>query len=145
MDLVTQLDNDIDLLLKIMSSSIAYVSRKAKHQQLPDSLVPLTITGRTEAVEPHEMSESIDELVADLVLKAKEIQEIILHLPDDKLGEDETLQRDLAQLESEMRVANQDYRQALKEAETLRDQVKTLTRQLCDGQAELRAWLVKDD
>ncbi|KAN0063287.1 hypothetical protein ACQY0O_004451 [Thecaphora frezii] len=145
MDLLTQLDNDIDLLLKIMSSSIAYVSRKAKHQQLPDSTIPLTITGKTEAVEPQEMRESINELVHDLVLKAKQIQDIILHLPDDKLGEDHALQQDLAQLETQLHAANQDYRAAVKEAQSLRAEIQSLIRQLCDGQASLRTWLISQD
>lgn len=137
MDLLTQLDKDIDLLLKIMSSSIAYISRKAKHQQLPQSAVPLTILGKTEAVEPEVMDESIQELVEDLVTKAREIQEIILHIPDDNLGDDAALvslflallysdwnasaemnpkQKELEHLEAEMKEANVEYRKAVKEA-----------------------------
>ncbi|PWN47232.1 hypothetical protein IE53DRAFT_321569 [Violaceomyces palustris] len=117
MDLLTQLDNDIDLLLKIMSSSIAYVSRKASHTQLPGSDVPIALLGRTEAVPPPVMSESINELVQDLVQKANEVKQIILHLPDDNLSllppEQE---QDLKSLQDQMLEANREYKEAIAEA-----------------------------
>ncbi len=103
MDLLTQLDNDIDLLLKIMSSSVAFISRKAKHQPLPSSSIPLTILGKTESIEPSDMDEAISELVSDLVEKASSIREIIEHLPTpESLGGDRELEQELAGLEGQV-------------------------------------------
>ncbi len=45
-----------------MSSSIAYISRKAKHTPLPSSSIPLTILGKTESIEPTDMDEAIPSL-----------------------------------------------------------------------------------
>ena len=90
MDLLTQLDSSLDLLLSIMSSSIAYISRKAKHSPLPASTIPLTILGKTEAIEADEMDAAIAELVEDLVAKADQIRAIIEHLPTEQsLGGDD--------------------------------------------------------
>lgn len=145
MDLLTQLDSDIDLLLKIMSSSVAFISRKAKHSILPASTVPLTILGKTEAIEPDEMDHAIAELVEDLVEKADSIRAIIKHLPtEESLGGDAELEAELKRMETEMKVFNDDYRSAVQEAERLRVEVGELVRLLSERQTEGRAWLVNE-
>ncbi|CDR88648.1 uncharacterized protein SPSC_05252 [Sporisorium scitamineum] len=145
MDLLTQLDNDIDMLLKVMSSSVAYVSRKAKHSVLPDSSVPLTILGKTEAIEPEEMDQAIAELVEDLVEKADSIRAIIRHLPtEESLGGDAELEAELKRMEGEMKVVNDEYRSAVQEAERFRVEVGELVRLISERQIEGRAWLVNE-
>lgn len=145
MDLLTQLDSDIDLLLKIMSSSVAFISRKAKHTPLPTSTIPLTILGETEAIEPAEMDDAIAELVADLVEKADSIRTIIHHLPTkESLGGDQELENDLASLQAQMSKTNAEYRSALLDAKELHDEVGTLVRLVSDRHKEARAWLMSE-
>lgn len=145
MDLLTQLDSDIDLLLKIMSSSVAFISRKAKHAPLPSSTIPLTILGKTEAIEPDAMDEAIGELVTDLVEKAAGIREIIEHLPTkESLSGDAELEQELGRLEGEMRGVNEEYRAAVEECKVLQGEVGELVRLISERQAEGRAWLVNE-
>lgn len=145
MDLLTQLDSDLDLLLRIMSSSIAYISRKAKHTPLPSSTVPLTILGKTESIEPAEMDEAINELVTDLVEKAASIREIILHLPTrESLGTDDELQNALTGLQREMDTANQEYISAVSAAKVLQKEVSELVQLVAEQQRQGRSWLVKE-
>ncbi|SNX83324.1 uncharacterized protein MEPE_02031 [Melanopsichium pennsylvanicum] len=145
MDLLTQLDTSLDLLLKIMSSSIAYISRKAKHTQLPGSTIPLTILGKTEAIQPDEMQEAISELVSDLVEKAQSIREIILHLPTpESLGGDQELNKDLQIMQVEMKSLNNEYRAAVQEIKILNDEVRQLVRLIAEQQREGRVWLVNE-
>lgn len=145
MDLLTQLDNDLDLLLRIMSSSIAYISRKAKHTPLPSSSIPLTILGKTESIEPTDMDEAISELVSDLVEKASSIREIIEHLPTaESLGGDKELAEELGRLEGELGEVNGEYRSVVEECRVLRGEVGELVRRVAEGQREGRAWLVNE-
>ncbi|PWZ00692.1 hypothetical protein BCV70DRAFT_199960 [Testicularia cyperi] len=141
MDLLTQLDGDIDLLLKIMSSSVAYVSRKAKHEVLPGTTLPLTVLGQTESIPPNEMRESIAELVADLVAKAQEIHTVIQHLPDQSIGDESQLRVDLGSLESQLRLANDEYRAAVQEAKDLHSRVALLQEAVAREFQNSRAWL----
>lgn len=156
-DLLTQLDSEVDLLLKIMSSSIAYVSRKAQHQPLPyddnpaAAAIPLTILGQTEAISPQEMHESAAELVSDLVNKASEIKAIILHLPDTNSAadtgssaadvDDVQLRSDLHTLERELHDANAEYEAASAQAADLHAAISSLLAQVCAHQQDVTAWL----
>ncbi|KIS70403.1 uncharacterized protein UMAG_11681 [Mycosarcoma maydis] len=143
MDLLTQLDNDIDLLLKIMSSSIAYISRKAKHAPLPDSTIPLTVLGKTEAVSAVELDASISELVADLVDKADSIREIIEHLPTEaSLGGDTELQHQLMAMQSELQTVNKSYMQLSTQVDSLSAEVRELLGLLTQSHSDARRWLV---
>lgn len=140
MDLLTQLDSEVDLLLKIMSSSIAYVSRKAQHQQLPPLHIPLTILGQTEAIAPAEMHDSAAELVADLVHKAAEIKSIILHLPG-RTTDDAQLTTDLHALQTQLHTANAEYRAACTQAAHLHTAISALLTQVSAHQQHVTAWL----
>lgn len=145
MDLLTQLDSDIDLLLQIMSSSVAFISRKAKHSPLPSSSIPLTILGKTEAISPAEMEDAIGELVSDLVEKASSIREIILHLPTEgSLGGEVELQSDLRRVEEEMEGVNREYRAAVEEVKALKGEVRELVLLVEQAGREGRAWLVEE-
>ncbi|SPC66836.1 uncharacterized protein UHOD_02338 [Ustilago sp. UG-2017b] len=145
MDLLTQLDTSLDLLLRIMSSSIAYISRKALHTPLPSSTVPLTVLGKTEAIDPVEMDDAIAELVSDLVDKAQSIREIIQHLPTKQsLGGDQELETHLKRLQEEMRDANQEYSQVRLEVDHLRAEVEALCRVLAEERRVGRGAFVKE-
>lgn len=80
MDPITQLEDALDTLLKVMASAIAYLSRKAGHKQV-NSRVPLTVLGNTEALPEEELAASREELVQDLVSQAKEVEQRIDALP----------------------------------------------------------------
>lgn len=145
MDLLSQLDESLDLLLKIMSSSISFISRKALHTALPHSTIPLTILGKTEAISETEMDDAILELVSDLVEKAEHIREIIMHLPTESaLGGEEELEGELGRLEREMRGVNEEYRVVREEVESLRGEVGGLVRALGERRKESRGWLVRE-
>lgn len=113
MDRVTQLEEGIDMLLKIMAASISYLSRKADFKQL-HPLVPPTVRA-PDAVDDATMQESTRELVEDLVQKAKEVEVLIAALPAPTETEEEQA-AELAALEEQVQVANREYRDALSEA-----------------------------
>ncbi|SPO43993.1 uncharacterized protein PSANT_01678 [Moesziomyces antarcticus] len=145
MDLLTQLDGDIDLLLKIMSSSVAFISRKASHTPLPSSTIPLSVLGKTEAITPAEMDEAIAELVSDLIEKADSIRSIIRHLPTAQdLATDTQLQTQLDQIQSEMAHANHEYQEAVHMAKELKQEVEGLLEVVADTHSASRAWLVHE-
>lgn len=77
---LTELEDSLDTLLKVMASAIAYTSRKASHRQVHPQ-VPLTTLGNTEGLAPDVMAASRDELVADLITQAKDVQRRIQELP----------------------------------------------------------------
>lgn len=145
MDLLTQLDSEIDLLLSIMSSSIAYISRKARHTVLPSSTIPLTILGKTESISAEEMDAAISELVTDLVDKAESIKQIIQHLPTEQdLGGEQELTAELQSMEKEMRVVNDEYRAVKEQVGRLKGEVEELVRLASERQREGRSWLVEE-
>lgn len=80
MDPITQLEDSLDTLLKVMASAIAYLSRKAGHKQVNER-VPLTVLGTTEALPDDVLKANRDELVHDLVSQAKEVEQHIRALP----------------------------------------------------------------
>lgn len=77
---LTELEDSLDTLLKVMASAIAYTSRKASHKQV-NPQVPLTTLGNAEGLAPDAMEASRDELIADLITQAKDLQRRIQELP----------------------------------------------------------------
>lgn len=73
---LTELEDSLDTLLKVMASAIAYMSRKSSHKQV-DPQVPLTTMGNTEGLPPDALNASRDELVSDLILQAKDVKQRI--------------------------------------------------------------------
>lgn len=131
MDRVTQLEDAFDTLLKVMASSIAYLSRKAPHMQI-NPRVPLTVLGNTEALADAELASNRHELVTDLVTQAKDVQWRISLLPD-AADEPQDVRycayqdARIAELDAELRQANSEYRESVAEARAY-----TLTRRtLC--------------
>ncbi|GAA6033289.1 hypothetical protein JCM8097_006671 [Rhodosporidiobolus ruineniae] len=137
MDRLTQTQNSIDDLVRIIYSTLSYLSRKASFKQLnPNFPVTQAIPG---AEPPDVFEQNRKELVTDFLRKAKQLDFLIDALPGASgstgegapVGEggnpDEEQERrdehELKELEDEMRRVNEDYLEALGEAETLHKQL----------------------
>ncbi|WFD47638.1 hypothetical protein GLX27_002290 [Malassezia furfur] len=129
MDPITQLEDSLDTLLKVMASAIAYLSRKAGHKQV-NARVPLTVLGTTEALPDDVLKANRDELVHDLVSQAKEVEQHIRALPSLDTDEEARTAR-LEALQTRLHTANDAYRAAVQEAHTLLGQLDTLLERLC--------------
>ncbi|GJJ13963.1 hypothetical protein Clacol_008220 [Clathrus columnatus] len=82
---------------------------------------------------PQVFSENQDELVADLMRKAKEIEYLIGTLPLPESTVDQGLR--LEQLEKKMQIANDEYRSALERTRALHSHInEMLQRLLSDGE-----------
>ncbi|PWN37455.1 uncharacterized protein FA14DRAFT_115841, partial [Meira miltonrushii] len=119
-DLISQLESDLALMLQIMTSSLHFLTHRSAHVQI-NNVIPLfqpTNLAQSHAanhlIDAETMSENIDELTDDLVLKAKEMESLLQRLP--KQTNEDQVKRELEQIDEEMSVANQEYRDALRDA-----------------------------
>lgn len=119
-DVITTIEQDLSLLLRILTSSIHYISTRSSMVQLSES-IPLSrpagaagAYANTNMVDKATMKESIEELTDDLIQKAKDIETLVDRLPVTQ--DEETYQRELKGLDEEMKEANEEYRSALQEA-----------------------------
>jgi len=114
MDRITQLQDGIEQLLTIMSSSITYLCAKADFKQVSEQ-IPMTRTRPAEKVDsPDIFAANKQELVADLMRKTRQIQILIQSLP---APEHETEQAErFEQLERDMQDANREYKEAVTRA-----------------------------
>ncbi|GLB36824.1 putative subunit 21 of Mediator complex [Lyophyllum shimeji] len=138
MDRITQLQDEIQQLLMIMSNSIAYLTSRSNFVQVsPD--IPITKQRNPEKYDPPDVFEANKkELVADLMVKAKQVEYLINSLPEPEPEEEQA--KRLAALEEEMQVANTEYIQAVNRAKNLHAQVKeALLSILSDTDADLVA------
>lgn len=123
MSAITELEDSLDMLLKVMASAIAYLSRKAAHTQV-NPTVPLTTLGNTDAPSFEALQGTRAELVQDIVSQAQDVQLRISHLPTTMLSEDEHVRMadlprkafEIRALETELEEANREYIQSLDEA-----------------------------
>jgi len=124
MDRITQLQDEIQQLLTIMSSSIAYLTSRANFMQVgPD--VPITKQRRPEKFDPPDVLEANKrELVADLVVKAKQIDYLIQSLPEPEAEEVQATR--LRSIEDEMEGANADYMRAVNRAKHLHQRISVI-------------------
>ncbi|KAK0448436.1 uncharacterized protein EV420DRAFT_1275684 [Desarmillaria tabescens] len=136
MDRITQLQDEIQQLLTIMSNSIAYLTTRANFLQV-STLVPVTKSRNPEKYDPEDVFEANKkELVTDLMAKAKQVEYLIQSLPQPEEEEEQVrgaamslfLTHRLQQLEEEMTVANTEYIAALKRTKNLHAQVADLLR-----------------
>ncbi|GAA5995724.1 hypothetical protein JCM5350_008111 [Sporobolomyces pararoseus] len=114
MDRLTQTQNSIDELVKIMYSSISYLSRQSNFKQLNENY-PVTQT-IPHADPPDVFEANRKELVTDFLRKAKQLEYLIDSLPSPPSEEALRTEQDLAELEAEVQDANKDYLEALAEA-----------------------------
>ncbi|KAG1775137.1 hypothetical protein EV702DRAFT_1120724 [Suillus placidus] len=114
MDRITQLQDEIQRLLTIMSSTIAYLTARSTFLQVSEQ-IPITKTRNPDKYDPPELFEANKtELVQDLIVKAKQIEYLIQSLP---VPEPEQQQANRLQaLEQQMQDANEEYIQAVDRA-----------------------------
>lgn len=130
MDRITQLQDEIQQFLTIMSSSIAYLTSRANFLQVSPE-VPITKQRKAEKYDPPEVLEANKkELVADLVVKAKQIELLIQSLPEPELEEAQAHR--LQGLEEEMAEANAEYIRAVNRAKSLHQRMSLLLRTMLD-------------
>ncbi|KAI0358860.1 hypothetical protein OH77DRAFT_1448025 [Trametes cingulata] len=130
MDRITQLQDEIQQLLTIMSSSIAYLTSRANFVQVsPD--IPITKSRNPEKYDPPDVFEANKkELVTDLIVKAKQVEYLIQSLPEPD-PEEKQVER-LETLEEEMTQANAEYIQAVNRAKSLHAQICDVLRNMLD-------------
>ncbi|KZP11878.1 hypothetical protein FIBSPDRAFT_799683 [Athelia psychrophila] len=136
MDRITQLQDEIQQLLTIMSSSIAYLTSRANFVQVSEE-VPITKQRNPDKFDPPDVFEANKkELVTDLVVKAKQVEYLIQSLPEPEAEEVQAAR--LQVLENEMTEANAEYIQAVNRAKDLHRQVSDVLRtMLSDTDAAL--------
>lgn len=131
MDRITQLQDEIQRLLVIMSSSIAYLTTRSTFLQVSEQ-IPITKQRNPDKFDPPDVFEANKkELVDDLIMKAKQIEVLIQSLP---VPEPEEQQANRLQaLENGITEANQEYTQAVDRAKNLHNQFSELLRTMLDS------------
>ncbi|KAJ8496005.1 hypothetical protein ONZ45_g12629 [Pleurotus djamor] len=138
MDRITQLQDEIQQILTIMSRSILYLTTKADFKQVSPE-VPVTkqrAAGKADAPDVFEDASPLlankKELVTDLIVKAKQIEYLINSLPEPEPEEEQA--KRLSALEQEMTLVNSEYSQAVHRARELHRQISiTLRTMLVDA------------
>ncbi|TFK28457.1 hypothetical protein FA15DRAFT_579251, partial [Coprinopsis marcescibilis] len=131
MDRITQLQDEIQQILVIMSKSITYLTKRSHFLQISPE-IPLSTAQRDPAkYDPPDVFEANKkELVTDLVVKAKQIELLINALPEPE--NEETQARRLQGLEDEIAIANAEYISAVNRAKDLHSQIAEVLRALLD-------------
>ncbi|KAJ3892166.1 hypothetical protein GG344DRAFT_76180 [Lentinula edodes] len=139
MDRITQLQDEIQQLLMIMSTSIAYLTNRTNFIQVSPE-IPITKQRNPDKYDTPDVFEANKkELVTDLIRKAKQVEYLINSLPEPE-PEEIQAQR-LQQLEDEMQLANTEYIQAVNRLKALHEQVTELLRSML---TEVNEGLVDD-
>ncbi|KAI0041500.1 hypothetical protein FA95DRAFT_1565324 [Auriscalpium vulgare] len=113
-------------LLTIMSSSIAYLTTRTNFVQLSAS-IPITKQRNPDKVDAAEVFEANKkELVADLMVKAKQVEYLVQSLPAPEPEEQQATR--LEALEQDMQRANQEYAVAVARAKALHTQISDVLR-----------------
>ncbi|KAK0220594.1 hypothetical protein IW262DRAFT_1272425 [Armillaria fumosa] len=121
MDRITQLQDEIEQLLTIMSNSLVYLTSRSNFLQV-SSAVPVTKSRNPEKYDVAEVFEGNKrELVIDLIAKAKQVEYLIQSLPQPEAEEEQA--KRLQRLQEEMSVADAEYTGALKRTKNLHAQV----------------------
>ncbi|KAH7907187.1 hypothetical protein BJ138DRAFT_1160711 [Hygrophoropsis aurantiaca] len=131
MDRITQLQDEIQQLLTIMSSSIAYLTARSNFLQVSKE-IPVTKQRNPDKYDPPDVFEANQkELVRDLIVKAKQIEYLIQSLPVPEPEEEQA--KRLQALEEEMGRANAEYIEAVDRAKALHRQVSDVLRFMLDN------------
>jgi mediator of RNA polymerase II transcription subunit 21 len=122
MDRITQLQDEIQQLLMIMSKTIAYLTSRSNFVQVSEE-IPITKQRNPDKYDPQDVFEANQkELVTDLITKAKQIEYLINSLPEPEPEEEQA--KRLQTLEDEMTIANEEYIHAVNRARNLHSQIK---------------------
>ncbi|KAI0089984.1 hypothetical protein BDY19DRAFT_941767 [Irpex rosettiformis] len=128
MDRITQLQDEIQQLLKIMSNSIAYITSKANFTQVSPE-IPITKQRNPDKVDPPNVFEdNKKELVQDLMVKAKQVEYLINALPVPEPEETQALR--FQSLEDQMTQANEEYLRAVNRARGLHRRITEVLRNM---------------
>ncbi|KAH7889020.1 hypothetical protein F5I97DRAFT_1925578 [Phlebopus sp. FC_14] len=131
MDRITQLQDEIQRLLMIMSGSIAYLTTRSTFLQVSQE-IPITKQRNPDKFDlPDVFEANKKELVDDLIVKAKQIEVLIQSLPVPEPEEQQA--KRLQALEIEMTEANEEYIRAVDRAKNLHREVSELLRTMLDG------------
>ncbi|KAF9527909.1 hypothetical protein CPB83DRAFT_855402 [Crepidotus variabilis] len=126
MDRITQLQDEIQKLLLIMSSTIAYLTSRANFLQV-SAEVPVTKQRNPERYDAPDVFEANQkEMVTDLIVKVKQIEYLINSLPEPEAEEAQA--KRLQNLEDEMNIANAEYARAVSRAKGLHSQISEVLR-----------------
>ncbi|OXB33614.1 hypothetical protein J007_06718 [Cryptococcus neoformans] len=115
MDRITQLQDAILDLLTITSTSIEYITKRTQFEQTSIS-IPTTLS-TPNAANRVEYKAAIETFVADIVRRSKDIQHLIDGLP--KPGDSSERAKRLIELQDEIKIANEEYKQVLKQSKEL--------------------------
>ncbi|EPQ61310.1 hypothetical protein GLOTRDRAFT_113685 [Gloeophyllum trabeum ATCC 11539] len=130
MDRITQLQDEIQQLLTIMSSSIAYLTTRVNFAQVSED-IPVTKQRNPDKYDPPEVLEANKkELVTDFIVKAKQIEYLIQSLPEPEPEEEQA--KRLQVLEDEMTQANTEYLRAVARAKDLHRQISDVLKAMLD-------------
>ncbi|PBK60680.1 hypothetical protein ARMSODRAFT_897633 [Armillaria solidipes] len=137
MDRITQLQDEIEQLLTIMSNSLVYLTSRSNFLQVSPA-VPVTKSRNPEKYDAAETFEGNKrELVVDLIAKAKQVEYLIQSLPEPEAEEEQA--KRLQRLQEEMSVADAEYAGALKRTKSLHAQVsEVLKTMLSDNHSPVR-------
>ncbi|KAF7298815.1 Mediator of RNA polymerase II transcription subunit 21 [Mycena indigotica] len=126
MDRITQLQDEIQQLLTIMSRTVVYLTSRANFVQVSEQ-IPITKERKPEKYDqPDVFDANKKELVEDLMVKAKQVEYLIQSLPQPEPEADQA--KRLQTLDEEMTVANEEYIQALSRAKKLHAEISGLLR-----------------
>ncbi|KZT24359.1 hypothetical protein NEOLEDRAFT_1135167 [Neolentinus lepideus HHB14362 ss-1] len=130
MDRITQLQDEIQHLLTIMSSTIAYLTTRVNFMQVSED-VPVTKQRNPDKYDAPEVLEANKkELVNDFIVKAKQIEYLIESLPEPEPEEEQAKRLQL--LEDQMTQANAEYIRAVERAKDLHRQISDVLRAMLD-------------
>ncbi|KAK0193121.1 hypothetical protein F5146DRAFT_1136998 [Armillaria mellea] len=103
MDRITQLQDEIEQLLTIMSNSLVYLTSRSNFLQVS----PEVLVTKSRNPEKYDVAEVFEgnkrELVIDLIAKAKQVEYLIQSLPQPEAEEEQA--KRLQRLQEEMSVA----------------------------------------
>ncbi|KAJ6505336.1 hypothetical protein C8R45DRAFT_972384 [Mycena sanguinolenta] len=126
MDRITQLQDEIQNLLTIMSSTIAYLTSRSDFVQVSAD-VPITKQRNPDKFDPPDVFEANKkELVTDLIVKAKQVEYLIKSLPEPEPEEEQA--KRLQILDDEMTAVNEEYIQAVARSKDLHMQITDVLR-----------------
>ncbi|KAI9476163.1 MAG: hypothetical protein EXX96DRAFT_576030 [Benjaminiella poitrasii] len=120
-------------MARMFTNSIYYVHEKSGMAELNKD-IPVA-QPKIQADDPTVFQDNMQELVSDLVKKAKEIDSLIEILPGIQQSEDDQINA-LKSLEEENRVANEEYEAAVKEMESVKEQINQSLRAIVDEQIQ---------
>ncbi|KAK7051717.1 hypothetical protein R3P38DRAFT_3386509 [Favolaschia claudopus] len=134
MDRITQLQDEIQQLLTIMSATLAHLTSRANFVQLDGSEIPITKQRNPEKCDqPEAFEANKKELVTDLIVKAKQVEYLIQSLPEPEPEEGQ--EKRLKALDDETTLANEEYIQAVARSKDLHEQISGVLRLMLEEKA----------